>query len=175
MATAQESSAASRHSDPTQTGAKAVQIMSVVLRDAAGQPSRSFETGGPMTLDIQLLAHEHVGDFVCGMAIRRGDGLLVAGTNTLLDHVTVSGDQPGRVISIRYDIDSLSLLAGGYSVQVSAHDIADSVMYDFSDPAASFHIENSDGHVGVLEMHGNWQVEPGADVPAGSTAGQTAR
>jgi len=128
-----------------------------------------------MTLDIQLLAHENVGDFVCGMSIRRGDGLLVAGTNTLLDHITVSSDRPGNVISIRYEIDSLSLLAGVYSVQVSAHDLADSIMYDFSDPAASFHIENSDGHTGVLEMHGRWRVGPEADVPAGSTTGQTAR
>jgi lipopolysaccharide transport system ATP-binding protein len=175
MATAQESTAASLKSDPTQIGPKSVQVMSVALRDVTGHASRSFATGGPMTLDIQLLAHEDVGDFVCGISIRRGDGLIVAGTNTLLDHVTVSGDHPGRVISIRYDIESLSLLAGGYSVQVSAHDLADSVMYDFSDPAASFHIENSGGHVGVWEMHGSWQVEPEADVPAGSTAGQTAR
>ena len=84
-------------------------------------------------------------------------------------------DPPGGIISIRYDIDSLPLLAGGYIVQVSAHDVADSVMYDFSDPAASFHIDNSGGHVGLLEMHGDWQVEREADVPAGSAAGQTAR
>ena len=175
MATAQESSAASPQGDPGQHGSKAVQVMSVALRDGQGQTSRSFETGGRMTLDIQMLVDETVGDFVCGISIRRGDGLIVAGTNTLLDHVTVSGDRPGRVISIQYDIDSLSLLAGGYTVQVSAHDLADSVMYDFSDPAASFHIENSGGHVGVLEMHGRWHIEPEADVPAGSTAGQTAR
>jgi lipopolysaccharide transport system ATP-binding protein len=172
MATARESSAALLQRDPVQREAKAVQVISVALRDEQGQASRRFETGGRMTLDIQLLAHENVGDFVCGMSIRRGDGLLIAGTNTLLDHITVSGERPGSVISIRYEIDSLSLLAGGYSVQVSAHDVADSVMYDFSDPAASFHIENSDGHVGVLEMHGRWQVDPGADVPTESTAAE---
>ncbi len=174
MATALESSAQSRKSDPAQDSAK-VQVMSVALRDEAGQASRSFGTGDRMTLDIQLLVHEDVGHFVCGVSIRRGDGLIVAGTNTLLDDVTVSGERPGQVISVRYDIDSLPLLAGGYTVQVSAHDIANSVMYDFSDPAASFHIESSGGHVGLLEMHGRWQVEPEADVPAGSTAGQSAR
>jgi lipopolysaccharide transport system ATP-binding protein len=175
MATAEESSASSTLRDPTQSGAKAVQIMSVALLDATGQASRSFDTGGPMTLDIQLLAHEDVGDFVCGMAIRRGDGLLVAGTNTLLDHVTVPSSPPGRIISIRYSIDSLNLLAGGYIVQVSAHDVADSVMYDFSDPAASFHIDAMGGHVGLLEMHGGWHVEREDDVPAGGAVRQTAR
>ena len=175
MTTARESSAASAKREPFLRAAKPVQVMSVVLRDENGQPLRRFDTGGRMTLDIQLLANENVGDFVCGMSIRRGDGLLVAGTNTLLDNITVSSDRPGSVISIRYDIDSMSLLAGDYSVQVSAHDLADSVMYDFSDPAASFHIENTGGHVGVLEMHGRWHVEPGADVHAGSTAAHTAR
>ena len=48
-----------------------------------------------MTLDMQLLVHRDVGDFVCGMAIRRADGLLLAGTNTFLDHVTVSTHSPG--------------------------------------------------------------------------------
>jgi hypothetical protein len=163
MATAQEASATLVR-DPNQSGPRAVQIMSVALLDGKGQPSRSFKTGGPMTLDIQLLAHADVGDFVCGMAIRRGDGLLVAGTNTLLDHVTVPSNPPGRVISIRYSIDSLNLLAGGYIVQVSAHDVADSVMYDFSDPAASFHIDAVGGHVGLLEMHGGWRVEREDDV-----------
>jgi lipopolysaccharide transport system ATP-binding protein len=175
MATAQESSASSTLRDPAQAGAKAVQIMSVALLDSTGQASRSFDTGGPMTLDIQLLAHQDVGDFVCGMAIRRGDGLLVAGTNTLLDHVTVPSNPPGGIISIRYSIDSLNLLAGGYIVQVSAHDVADSVMYDFSDPAASFHIDNMGGHVGLLEMHGGWHVEREDDVPAGGAVRQTAR
>ena len=52
------------------------------------------------------------------MAIRRADGLLLAGTNTFLDHVTVSSHAPGEMISVRYTIDSLPLLAGGYIVQV---------------------------------------------------------
>ena len=175
MATVRETSAASPQSDPEQASSKAIQIISVALRDEQGQPSRSFESGGPMTLEIQLLAQEDVGDFVCGMSIRRGDGLLVAGTNTLLDHVTLSSHSPGGIIRIRYRIESLSLLAGGYVVQVAVVDAGGMTTYEYMDPAASFHIENSSGHVGVLEMRGSWQVDPEAGVPAGSTAGQTAR
>ena len=120
-----------------------------------------------MTLAIQLLANRDVGDFVCGMAIRRTDGLLVAGTNTLLDHVSVPSNPPGRVISIRFNIDSLPLVAGGYVVQVSAHDVANSVRYDFSDAAASFHVGDTGGHVGLLEMRGEWRVEREDGVPTG--------
>jgi lipopolysaccharide transport system ATP-binding protein len=175
MRTAQEATAVSVLRDPNRSDSRAVEILSVGLLDARGQTTRGFDTGEPVTLDIQLLAHRDVGDFVCGMAIRSSDGFLVAGTNTLLDNVTVPGNRPGSIISIRYSIDSLPLLAGGYIVQVSAHDTADTVMYDFSDPAASFHVNNSGGHVGVLEMRGGWRVEREDDVPAGGAVRQTAR
>jgi lipopolysaccharide transport system ATP-binding protein len=174
MATAQERSTVSVLRDATQPDARAVEIISVSLLDAQGQPARGFDSGDPMTLTIQLLAHRDVGDFVCGMAIRRTDGLLVAGTNTLLDHVSVPSNPPGGVISIRYNIESLPLLAGGYIVQVSAHDVADSVMYDFSDAAASFHVGDTGGHVGLLEMRGEWQVEREDGVHAGGTVRQSA-
>jgi lipopolysaccharide transport system ATP-binding protein len=148
------------------SGAKPVEIMSVGLLDGNGQPSRRFDTGDPMTLTIQVLTHRDVGDFVCGMAIRRGDGLLVSGTNTFLDHVTVPGHRPGSIISARYTIDSLPLLAGGYILQVSAHDVSGATTYDHANPAASFHINNLGGHVGLLEMHGRWEVEQEDGVPS---------
>ena len=140
------------------------------LIDGNGQNARRFDTGAPMTLDLQLLVHRDVGDVVCGMAIRRADGLLLAGTNTFLDHVTVSTHSAGQVISIRYVIDSLPLLAGGYIVQVALEDVTGH-SYDHIAPAANFHINNMGGHVGVLEMHGRWQVEQ--DVPT-SAVRQTA-
>ena len=66
----------------------------------------------------------------------------------------MSSHSPGEIISIRYTIDSLPLLAGGYIVQVAAHDVDRLESYDSRDPAASFHINNMGGHVGMLEMHG---------------------
>jgi ABC-2 type transport system ATP-binding protein len=159
--------------DPSQWGSQAVEFSSVSLLDANGQSTRRFDTGGKMTLDMHLLMHRDVGDFVCGMAIRRADGLLLAGTNTLIDRVTVSS-HPGETVSIRYTIDSLPLLAGGYIVQVAAHDVSGSNIYDHADPAASFHINTTGGHGGMLEMQGHWQVEQERDVPT-TAVRQTAR
>jgi hypothetical protein len=123
VSTQRESRTELNRGDPSQWGSRAVELLSVSLLDGNGQGSQRFDTGGPMTLDMQLLVHRDVGDFVCGMAIRRADGLLLAGTNTFLDHVTLSSRAPGRIVSVRYAIDSLPLLAGGYIVQVSAHDV----------------------------------------------------
>jgi ABC-type polysaccharide/polyol phosphate transport system ATPase subunit len=160
--------------DPGQWGSRAIEFASVTLLDGNGQSSRRFDTAAPMTIDMQLLVHRDVGDFVIGAAIRRADGLLVSGSNTSLDHVTVSSHAPGEMVSVRFVIDSLPLLAGGYFVQVSVHDLTGSEVYDHGDPAASFHINNMGGHVGMFEMHGRWQVEHEKDVPT-SAVRQTAR
>jgi ABC-type polysaccharide/polyol phosphate transport system ATPase subunit len=173
LATERDTEGELSRGDPSQWGSRAVEFVSVSLIDGNGQSSRRFDTGGPMTLDMQLLVHRDVGDVVCGMAIRRADGLLLAGTNTFLDHVMVSSHSPGQTISIRYIIDSLPLLAGGYIVQVALEDVTGSHSYDHADPAASFHINNMGGHVGMLEMHGRWQVEQEQDVPT-SAVRQTA-
>jgi ABC-type polysaccharide/polyol phosphate transport system ATPase subunit len=160
--------------DPSQWGSRAVEFVSVNLLDANGQSSRRFDTGGPMTLEMQLLVHRDIGDFVCGYAIRRADGLLLAGTNTFMDHIQLSSSSPGRMISVRYAIDSVPLLAGGYIVQVALEDVTGSQQYDHADPAATFHINAMTRHVGMLEMHGRWQVEEDENVQSSSVVHHTA-
>jgi len=166
MATAQDLPVAHTLGDLSRSGSQAVQIMSVGLLDGNSQPSRRFETGDPLILTVDLLAHRDVGDFVCGVALRRSDGVLVAGTNTFLDHVTVPSNPPGGIISIRYTIDSLPLLSGGYTVQIAVEDTTGKTTYDHAHPAASFHVESVGGHIGLLEIHGGWQVERKDDVAA---------
>ncbi len=156
------------------SGAKAVEIVSVSLLDEQDQTRGRFDTGASLTLDMKLLVHRDVGDFVCGMAILRADGLLVAGTNTFLDQVTVSSTAVGKVISIRYTIASLPLLAGGYVVQLTAHDFTGSKTYDGAYPAASFHVNNMGGHVGLLEMLGSWKVAHEDGVAAGAAVRESA-
>ncbi len=90
----------------------AVGFESVSLLNGGGQNTRRFDTGGEMTLHMNLRVHRTVGDFVCGMAIRRADGLLLSGTNTLLDNVTLSGLLAGDTVSVRYTIE-LSATARG--------------------------------------------------------------
>jgi ABC-type polysaccharide/polyol phosphate transport system ATPase subunit len=154
--------------DPSQWGSRAVEFLSVRLIDASGQTTRRFDTGSQVTLDMKLLVHRDVGDFVCGMAIRRADGLLLAGTNTFVDQLTVSSHSPGEMVSVRYTIDSLPLLAGGYIVQVAVHDVSGSDIYDHADPGATFHVNNLGGHGGIVEMRGRWEVEQERDVPTGA-------
>jgi ABC-type polysaccharide/polyol phosphate transport system ATPase subunit len=160
--------------DPSQWGSRAIEFASVSLIDANGERSHRFDTGGPMTLEMQILVHRDVGEFVCGMAIRRADGLLLSGSNTFMDHVKLSSYLPGRMISVRYTIDSLPLLVGGYIVQVALEDVTGSHSYDHADHAANFHINAMGSHVGMVEMNGRWQVEQDEDVPSSGAVRQTA-
>jgi len=160
--------------DPSQWGSRAIEFVSVSLIDGNGERSQRFDTGGPMTLEMQVLVHRDVGDFVCGMAIRRADGLLLAGTNTFMDQVKLSSSSAGRMIRVRYAVDSLPLLSGGYHVQVALEDVSGSHSYDHADPAANFHVNAMGGHVGMLEMHGRWQVERDEDVASNTAVRQTA-
>jgi ABC-type polysaccharide/polyol phosphate transport system ATPase subunit len=154
-----------RRGDPSEWGSRAIEFASVSLIDAVGERTHRFDTGGSMTLEMQLLVHRDVGDFVCGFAIRRADGLLLSGTNTFMDQVKLSSSGSGRMVTVRYAIDSLPLLAGGYIVQVALEDATGSHSYDHIAPAANFHINAMGNHVGVVEMHGRWQVEQDTDVP----------
>jgi lipopolysaccharide transport system ATP-binding protein len=151
----------------------AIEFTSVTMLDGRGQRTQRFDTGDPMTIDMQLFVHRDVGDFVCGVALCRADGLLVAGTNTHLDHITIPSYPPGGSISIRYRVDALPLLAGGYFVQVAAHDIGEHTTYDHADTAITFHINNLGGHSGLLEAKGRWEVERD-DVPSAGAVRQTA-
>ena len=174
LANERDSPAGLSRGDPSQWGSRAIEFASVSLIDSNGERSHRFDTGGPMTLEMQILVHRDVGEFVCGMAIRRADGLLLAGTNTFMDHVKLSSDSPGRMLSVRYAIDSLPLLAGGYIVQVALEDVTGSHSYDHADPAANFHINAMGAHVGMLELRGRWQVEHDQDVPSSGAVRQTA-
>jgi ABC-type polysaccharide/polyol phosphate transport system ATPase subunit len=156
------------HGDPNRTQTPAIEFTSAALLNGSGQNTRRFDTGTPLTIDMELLVHRDVGDFVCGMAIRRADGLLLAGTNTLMDNVSIPRHFPGDKVSVRYTIDSLPLLAGGYIVQVSVHHPAGTPVYDWVAPAASFRVNDMGGHLGLLEMRGRWEVEQEADVPTGA-------
>jgi ABC-type polysaccharide/polyol phosphate transport system ATPase subunit len=159
--------------DPGVLGARAIELVSASLVDGNGKRSTRFDTDSHMTLEMEILVHRDVGDFVCGIAIRRADGLLIAGTNTFMDQVKLSSHAPGRMISVRYAIDSLPLLAGGYLVQVALVDVSGSHFYDQADPAANFHVNTMGSHVGMLEMHGRWQVGQEEDVPSRGAVRQT--
>jgi ABC-type polysaccharide/polyol phosphate transport system ATPase subunit len=159
--------------DPGELGARAIELGSASLIDGNGKRSNRFDTDSHMTIEMGILVHRDVGEFVCGIAIRRADGLLIAGTNTFMDQVKLSSNAPGRMMSVRYAIDSLPLLAGGYVVQVALVDVSGSHFYDQADPAATFHVNTMGSHVGMLEMHGSWQVGQEDDVPSRGTVRQT--
>ena len=66
-------------------GSGMVEIAEVVLRAKDGTPTELFQTGDPILLDLDVVAHEPQGDFVFGFAVRGRDGHLAYGTNTAVE------------------------------------------------------------------------------------------
>ena len=78
--------------------------------------------------------------------------------------MTVSS-RPGETVSVQYTIE-LAAAARRRLHHPGVRARRDRIgVYDHGDPAASFHINNMGGHVGMLEMQGRWQVKQERDVP----------
>ena len=137
-------------------GAGDVQVIDVSFVDGDGTPRRVFETGESWAVRLRYQAHRPVAEPIFGLAIHRDDGVHVCGPNTLfgdLDIPLVEG--PGEML---YRVDHLPLLEGSYLLSVSAHNRADTVMYDYHDRLYAFRVcqfKRSEGS-GVIALKGEW-------------------
>jgi lipopolysaccharide transport system ATP-binding protein len=153
-------------------GNRRVEIERVRLLDEQGVPQPVFETGRLFRLELDYWAREPVTDVVFGMALQRHDGIHISGPNTHFAGLVLP-PLHGRG-TVTYEVPSLPLLDGRYDVSVSAHNRADTEMFDYHDRAYSFRVtyrENGQRErYGLITLQGEWRLAaPGsADLkPAG--------
>jgi lipopolysaccharide transport system ATP-binding protein len=131
--------------------------MRVQLLGRDAEETQLFETGDPLTVVLHYHAVERVEQPVFGLAIHRGDGTHITGPNTQfagLDIPYVEGE--GKVW---YELSSLPLLAGVYSVSVAVCDAAfDAEMYDYHEQLYPFRVRAKPGkeQYGLLTLGGRW-------------------
>jgi hypothetical protein len=99
---------------------------------------------------------------VFGLAIHRQGKLHVCGPNTYfagLDIPFVEGE--GCVF---YRVDALPLMGGDYYLSVSAHNVADTVMYDFQDRLHIFKVCHFGAaeDAAVVSLSGEWTWHNGS-------------
>lgn len=102
-------------------GLMKVRIVSAWLENAAGGRSCSFSAGEQVSLHIQVLAEESVGELELGVLIRDRFGQDIFGTNTALLEQPRSLTFPaGKVTEVRLDFP-VNLGTGKYTVTLALH------------------------------------------------------
>ena len=134
-----------------------VEILNVSFLDGSGREQRVFRVGEPWVVKLHYRALSRIERPVFGLAVHRSDGLHVCGPNTHfagLDIPYVEGE--GDVF---YRVDRLPLMEGSYLVSASAHNRADTVMYDFHDRSHPFRVRQvgRGERYGLVSLRGDWE------------------
>jgi hypothetical protein len=148
-------------------GSGEVRVRSVRLLRSNGEQHVNFTSDEPMTIRIEVEAFRDVDDLVLGIGLHRGDGSVVAGTNTHIARVTIPPISAGQRLLLDYAMPRLLLLGGTYRLTLAAHPSLDAVTYDRLDQAFEFRVTDDTGRDGIFELGGRWAV----GVPRSQAAG----
>lgn len=140
---------------PARWGSREVEIAAVQLLDQNGEEARVFHPEDPMRIRISYRANDLQDDVVCGVAIHRGDGLSVFGTNTELDRVELPKLERSGVIECQ--LQRLSLLDGAFFVDVAFHK-RDGYAFDYHKAAVQFSVRSDGRVVGVISPKREWRA-----------------
>jgi ABC-type polysaccharide/polyol phosphate transport system ATPase subunit len=137
------------------TGSREIEIASARVVDVDGAPKTLLEVGDAAAFEIRYRNKSGVTDAVFGVYVYRDDGTGIYGTNTMLDEVAVPLREEGVV---RFAMDALALLPGGYDVDVAATDRSDR-HYDYHQKALNFRVVGSSREVGIARLPHRWEFE----------------
>ena len=136
-------------------GTREVEITGVALRGPDGERRHVYQTGDPMTVEIDYASSEPVAEPVFGIGINKQDGSLCYGVNTHIEGIRIDRiEGPGRV-SLRFD--RLDLLDGSYTLSVAAH-AKDGHPYDYHDQMYEFSVRSKIKDVGVFRPPHKWLI-----------------
>jgi ABC-2 type transport system ATP-binding protein/lipopolysaccharide transport system ATP-binding protein len=135
-------------------GGKEIEISNVRMYSAAGEEKYVFQAGESATVAFGVLARQPESDFVFGLAIYGGDGVLCYGSNTQIEEFrseTISGS--GRV---RITIPALNLGNGTYFLDLAAHK-RDGYPFDYHHFLYSFRVNSLSRELGMLRLPHTWE------------------
>jgi lipopolysaccharide transport system ATP-binding protein len=141
-------------------GSGQIEILNVRFLNEAGEKIRSLMTRDPLTVEIEYEAYEPVENPVFGLALHHADGTHINGPNTKQNGLTL-GTVNGRGI-VRYFVEELPLLPGGYELTVAAYD--ESISQPFDVHVRAYPLRVNAG--GTTENHGlfyipaEWEHQP---------------
>jgi len=138
---------------------------------ADGRPHTTFTADQRLTVEVDYEVHDDsVGAFICGIAVQRQNGVALAGPNTANQGRVLACPPNGSRGTIRYEIDSLSLLGAGYFLSVALYDRHAGHAFDHLEKVKKFRVVDEKGRHGMVELGGRWTDELIVDGSATSGA-----
>jgi ABC-2 type transport system ATP-binding protein len=124
--------------------------------DAAGNRLTSYPVGAGVGVEFDVTAESEVSDWAAGVALTDASGLLIYGTNTVLQNMVVDPIRGSRTVRFRFD--QLPVADGQYFVTLAVHPKT-GPDYHRIDRAMSFQVENSANDPGVLALSPKIEIE----------------
>jgi ABC-type polysaccharide/polyol phosphate transport system ATPase subunit len=137
-------------------GSREVEFEHVRLLDARGHERHVYTPGENLTIELHVLAHRAVDDFVFGLGLFTTDGVSVYGTNTHIEDYT-PGKLEGRA-RVRLSLRDLRLVEGTYLLDLAVHR-RDGTPYDYHRGLYSFRVKSRIKDVGVYRPEHVWAFD----------------
>ena len=126
----------------TRSGNHDASIVGIDLLDAKGHSIRALRASGPMQIVLDVRVERGLPELTAGILIRDALGNDVFGTNTFHHGQVIQAPAAGSMWRLYFDIASLALGRGSYSVSAALHSRDTHVIdnYDWWDQALVFQV-----------------------------------
>lgn len=131
-------------------------IENIRLLNLLGDDRRVFRTGEGMTIELSIKLYHKVKDAVIGIAINRYDGLLCAGTNTRIDHI--SNYDIDKDIKVLLNIPRIDFLPGIYNMDLAIEQ-GDAEPVDYYRNCCEFEMVSALAEDGVVRINHAWTID----------------
>jgi ABC-2 type transport system ATP-binding protein len=124
--------------------------------DSNGQSQSVYPSGTSLAVEFDVTAEQEVADWAAGVALTDASGLLIYGTNTVLQNVSVAPVTGRRTVRFRFD--QLPVAEGQYFIDIAVHPRI-GPDYHRIDRAVSFQVSNDANDPGVLALSPKIEIE----------------
>jgi ABC-2 type transport system ATP-binding protein len=123
---------------------------------SSGSAQAVYPAGASLGVEFDVTAEQEVTDWAAGVALTDASGLLVYGTNTVVQNVSVAPITGRRTVRFRFD--QLPVAEGQYFIDIAVHPRI-GPDYHRVDRAVSFQVSNDTNDAGVLALSPKIEIE----------------
>jgi len=123
---------------------------------SSGSAQAVYPAGASLGVEFDVTAEQEVTDWAAGVALTDASGLLVYGTNTVVQNISVAPIKGRRTVRFRFD--QLPVAEGQYFVDIAVHPRI-GPDYHRVNRAVSFQVSNDTNDAGVLALSPKIEIE----------------